>query len=147
MQFYRVTARKWRQIWVWFEGNFKRFRVKAEFLAVLFDLISKQQSNSSLLLSGWYCQKLGLTNLPGRNGRVTSDKGMVLNSHQGHKDENRDYCSHFSVIFKTTKKFLIVFVRLILGKKGIDGVTRPQREIDIRYEFNLKVVWRRLGFK
>ena len=65
---------------------------------------------------------------------------MVLNSHQGHKDENRDYCSYFSVIFKTTKKFLIVFVRLILGKKGIDGVTGPQREIDIRYEFNLNVV-------
>ena len=119
MQFYRVTARKWRQIWVWFEGNFKRFRVKAEFLAVLFDLISKQQSNSSLLLSGWYCQKLGLTNLPGRNGRVTSDKGMVLDSHQGHKDENRDYCSYFSVIFKTTKKILIVFVSWYWEKRGL----------------------------
>ena len=40
--------------------------------------------------------------------------------------------------FQTAGKFLIVFVRLILGKKGINGVTGPRREIDIRYEIDLK---------
>ena len=45
--------------------------------------------------------------------------------------------------FQTTDKFLIVFVRLILGKKGINGVTGPRREIDIRYEIGLKG----LGYK
>ena len=38
---------------------------------------------------------------------------------------NRDYCNYFSVIFETTGKFLIVFVRLILGKKGVDRITGP----------------------
>ena len=40
--------------------------------------------------------------------------------------------------FQTAGKFLIVFVRLILGKKGINGVTGLRREIDIRYEIDLK---------
>ena len=29
---------------------------------------------------------------------------------------NRDYCNPISVTFETTRKFLIVFVRLVLGK-------------------------------
>ena len=41
--------------------------------------------------------------------------------------------------FETRGKFLIVFVRLILGKVGVDGFTGPLRESDIRYEFDLKV--------
>ena len=41
--------------------------------------------------------------------------------------------------FEKTANFLIVFVRLILGKKEVDGVTGPRREIGIRYEFDLKV--------
>ena len=39
------------------------------------------------------------------------------------------------MIFETTTKFLIVFVRLILGKVWVDGFPGPQREIDVRYEF------------
>ena len=76
-----------------------------------------------------------------------SDKKMISISHQGCKGENRNCCSHFSVTFETTSKFLIVFVRLILGKVGVDGFTEPRRESEIRYEFDLKVVLRGLGCK
>ena len=61
---------------------------------------------------------MGSTDLPGYNG---------------------NYCSHILVTFEKTANFLIVFVRLILGKKEVDGVTGPRREIGIRYEFDLKV--------
>ena len=53
---------------------------------------------------------------------------------------NRDYYSHFLVTFETTGKFVIVLVRLILGKLGVDRFTGLQREIDIRYECDLKIV-------
>ena len=49
------------------------------------------------------------------------------------------------MIFETTSKFLIVFVRSILGKVGVDGFTGPRREIDIRSEFDLKVNLKDLG--
>ena len=77
--------------------------------------------------------------MPCHDGKVTSDKKMISISHQGYKGGNRDYCSHFPVTFKTTGKSVIVFVRLILGKVGVDGFTGPLRESDIRYEFDLKV--------
>ena len=60
---------------------------------------------------------------------------------------NRDYCSHFSVIFEVTSKCLIVFVRLMLGKVKVDGFTGPRRKIDMRYEFGLKVILKGLGCK
>ena len=75
---------------------------------------------------------LGLTDLPGHGGKVTSDKKIIVICHQVYKGGNRDYCSHFSVTFKTTVKFLIVFVRLILGKVGLDGFTAPRRESEVR---------------
>ena len=40
--------------------------------------------------------------------------------------------NHFSLIFETTSKFLIAFVRLILGRKGVDRCTRPQQKIYVR---------------
>ena len=49
--------------------------------------------------------------------------------------------------FETADKFLIVFVRLMLGKVGVDGFSGPQRESDIRNEFDLKVVVKGLGCK
>ena len=49
--------------------------------------------------------------------------------------------------FEATGKFPIVFVRLILGKMRVDGVTGPQQEIDIRYEVNLKIILKGLGRK
>ena len=85
--------------------------------------------------------------LLGHDGKVTTDKKTIFISHQSHKAGNKDYCSHFLVTFETTDKFLIVFVRLILRKKGVDGVTGPRREIDIRYEFDLKVILKRLACK
>ena len=60
---------------------------------------------------------------------------------------NRDYCSHISVTVETTGKFVIVFVRLILGKVGVDGFTGPRRESDIRYECGLEVVVKDLEWK
>ena len=44
-----------------------------------------------------------------------------------------------SVIFEISK-FQVVFLRLVFRKVGVDRVTEPQREIDIRYEFGLKVI-------
>ena len=44
------------------------------------------------------------------------------------------------MIFETTSGDLIVFVRFLLGKVGVDRVTRPRREVDIRYEFGLKII-------
>ena len=85
--------------------------------------------------------------LPGHDGKVTSDKKKISISLQGYKGGNRDYCSHFYVTFETTGKFLIVFVRFILGKVGVDGFTGPRRESYIRYECDLTVALKGLGFK
>ena len=49
--------------------------------------------------------------------------------------------------FETTDKFLIAYIRLILGKVGVDGFTGPRRESDIRYKYDLKVLLRSLGCK
>ena len=88
-----------------------------------------------------------MTDLPSHDGKVTSDKKKFSISHQRYKVGNRDYCSHFPVTIETTGKFLVIFVRLILGKRRVDKVTGPQREIDIRYEFDLKVNLKYLGCK
>ena len=50
--------------------------------------------------------------------------------------------SHFLVTFQTTSKFPIVFVSLILGRVRFDVISGPRREIDISYEFDLKVILR-----
>ena len=72
---------------------------------------------------------------------------MISISHQGYKGRNKDYCSHFSVTFETTGKFLIAFVRLILGNVEVDRFTGPRRESDFRYKFELKVLLKGLGCK
>ena len=69
--------------------------------------------------------------LPGNNRKVTPDKKMFF----------------FFLIFETTSKFPIVFVRLILEKVDIDRVTRSRREIDVRYEFDLKIIFKGLRWK
>ena len=48
---------------------------------------------------------------------------MIFTSHQRNKGDNRNYSSHFSVIFEITSKFLIDFLRLVFGRVGVDGVT------------------------
>ena len=60
---------------------------------------------------------------------------------------NRDYLSHFSLIFETTRKLPIVFLRLVFGKVGVDGVNGPRRETDVRYESDLKMVLKGLRYK
>ena len=50
----------------------------------------------------------------------------------------------FKVIFQAASKFTIAFVRLILGKIEFDGFTRPQHETYVRYEFDFKVILKRL---
>ena len=45
---------------------------------------------------------------------------------------NRDYYSHFLMTFETTRKFVIVLVRLILGKLWVNVFTGPRRENDVR---------------
>ena len=49
--------------------------------------------------------------------------------------------------FETIGIFLIIFVRLLLGKMGVDGFTAPRRESDIRYECDLKGVLKGLWCK
>ena len=48
-----------------------------------------------------------------------SDKKMYSIPYESYGSGNRDYCGHFSVTFETIDKFLIVFVRLVLGKEGL----------------------------
>ena len=60
---------------------------------------------------------------------------------------DRDCYRHILVTFETTGKFVTVFVKLILGKVGVDGFTGARRESDIRCECDLKVVLKDLGCK
>ena len=101
-------------------------------------------------MSDWYCKKFGLTNLLGHDGKVMSDKKMISMSQQRCEGLNRDYWINISVILKKTGKFLIVFCKIDLrkkGKTGVDGVIGQPREIDIRYKPNLKVLLKCLGCK
>ena len=115
---YRTTKGHWHQIWIWFEGHFKVYRVQTEILAAVFNWVSKQKLNLLLFLSDWYGRKLGLTDLLGHVGKVVSDEKMIFIFHQRNNGGNRYYCNHFLVTFETTGKFLIDFVRLILRKSG-----------------------------
>ena len=85
--------------------------------------------------------------LSGHDGKVISDKKTISISDQRCKGGFRGYCSHFSVTFETTGKLLIAFARLILGKVGVGQVTGPQWQIDIIYEFALKVILKSLSCK
>ena len=49
--------------------------------------------------------------------------------------------------FERIGKFLIVFVKLVLGKKWVDRVTGLRRKMCIRYEFDLKLILKNLGCK
>ena len=55
---------------------------------------------------------------------VQSDKKMICKLCRRSKGEYGDYCSHFSMTLETSSTFLIVFVRLILGKRGLMEVQR-----------------------
>ena len=51
------------------------------------------------------------------------------------------------MIFEAVNKFPIFFLRLVFGKVRVDRVTGSRREIDVRYEFYLKVILKGLGWK
>ena len=137
-----MTTEKWHQIWIWFEVSVKEFKVQIEIFAFVFDWIFKQQLNLLLILSDWYCRKLGLTDLPGHDGKLISHKKIISISHQGYKDGNRDYCSHFSVTFETRGKFLIFFFKNDIGKSGgwriYRATTGKWHHIWIRFEGSIK---------
>ena len=88
---------------------------------------------------------MGLTDLPGHDRKVTLDKKMIFYSHQRCEDGNRDYRRLFSVIFETTSKFPIVFLRLVFGKRGLTELPGTRREMDVRYEYDLKVILKVYG--
>ena len=108
------------------QSNFKGFSVKVEIITPYYhsNWISKQPVSLPLLLSDWYCQKLGLTDLPGHYEKSTSDMNLVLNFFERTEGANRDYSSLFSVIFQATSEFAFPFVRLILVKVGLTVVVR-----------------------
>ena len=66
---------------------------------------------------------------------------------KGIRYKGRIILQHFSEIFETTSKFVIAFVRLILGKVQVDGFTGAQQKTDTRYEFGLKIILKGLGCK
>ena len=78
---------------------------------------------------------------------MTLDEKTLFISDQRNMGGNRDYCSHFSVIFEAVNKFPIFFLRLVFGKVRVDRVAGSRREIDVRYEFYLKVILKGLGWK
>ena len=69
-----------------------------------------------------------MTHLPGHDGKVMSHKKIISIFHQGCKGEI-DHCKHFSVRFETTSKFLIVSVRLMLLKVGVDGLSGHDEKV------------------
>ena len=50
------------------------------------------------------------------------------------------------MIFETTSKFPIAFLRLVSGKVWVDVVTGPRRVLDMRYEFDSKIILKGLGW-
>ena len=87
---YRATTRKWHRIWMWFEGSVKVFGVQIEILASVFDWISKQKLNLLLFLWDSYRRKLGLMDLPGHDGKVTSDINFILSPYYRSFRADRD---------------------------------------------------------
>ena len=96
-----------------------------------------------MLLLDLHCRKFGLMDLADHDDKRTSANKMISNSYQRYQDANIIYCSHFLVIIEATSKYVIVFVRLILGKAWVDS--GPKQEIDLRCKFNLKVLLKELG--
>ena len=74
---------------------------------------------------------------------------MICNSCERYKGGSRYYFSLFSVVFQAIGKFVIVFLRLILGKIGLtdllDHIT--SHWIDTRYEFDFELLWKTLKCK
>ena len=79
------------------------------------------------------CVRLILTKV--RIDRFTGPRGEIAVRYEFDfklMKENRDYLSHFWVIFEATSKSVTAWVRLILDKVGVYGFAGPRREIDVR---------------
>ena len=72
--------------------------MKVEIISAIFDRISKQQENLSLLLSDWYCQKLGLTDLPGHDGKLASDMTLFRASMKDLREQTEIIAAFFGHI-------------------------------------------------
>ena len=70
-------------------GN--RVNMQIEIIAAIFDWISKQQLNLSLFLSYWYCRKLWLTDLPGRDRKVRSHMHFILSPYEKPQSADRGF--------------------------------------------------------
>ena len=69
-----------------------------------------------------------MTHLPGHDGKVILHKKIISIFHQAYKGEI-DHCRRFSVRIETTSKFLIVSVRLMLPKVGVDGLSGHDEKV------------------
>ena len=70
-------------------GN--RVDMQIEIIAAIFDWISKQQLNLSLFLSSWYCRKLRMTDLPGRDRKVRSHMHFILSPYEKPQSADRGF--------------------------------------------------------
>ena len=76
--------------------------------------------------------KLGVDVFTGPRREIDVRSKRISISSEGYKDENRDSSNHFSKRFETTFKFVVVFVRLILGKVGVDVFAEPRRKSGVK---------------
>ena len=139
---YQATMNDWRQI-----CNFKRFRVQIVNVSTIFWLNLQATSNFFVVSIRLMLPKDGGWQIY----RTTMRKSRQIRKwFLTHNKSIRVEIEMFQPIFadfQTTSKFVINFVRLILGKVGIDRFTKPWQEIDIRYRFGLEVILKGLGFK
>ena len=132
---YRATTGNWYQIWIWFEGNLKAFRVQTDILAVVFDQIFKQQLNLLLFLSDRYCRNFGLTDLPGHDGKVTSNKKMIFFSHERKRVVIEITAAIFLWFLKQQVNFQIFFWVWYLEKRRLTEL--PGRDGKLTPDMNL----------
>lgn len=139
---YQATMNDWRQI-----CNFKRFRVQIVNVSTIFWLNLQATSNFFVVSIRLMLPKDGGWQIY----RTTTRKSRQIRKwFLTHNKSIRVEIEMFQPIFgdfQTTSKFVINFVRLILGKVRIDRFTRPWQEMDIRYGFGLEVILKGLGFK
>ena len=72
---------------------------------------------------------------------------MIYNSYQRYKGGNIDHCNHFFLHFKAASKFLILLVRLILGKVWVDGFIGSRQKIDVIYKFGFILIFKEFLYK
>ena len=84
----------------------------------------------------WYCQKLGLTNLPGYDRKSKTDIYFTL---KDLKMQIEIISPFFSAIWKNVKIFNCFF-KINVDKSEGWWVYQSTTKIDVRYEFGFKVI-------